>query len=116
MVYEMAQIRIDPEKADEFETEVSKCIELFRAAPGCRSMLLERQVEDHSFYTLRLGWNELADHVVRFRASDAFQEWRRRAGPFFLAPPTVVHHELAVYGFDDREEKPCSGGPNVEVS
>lgn len=95
----MAHLRIDPAAAADFEAAVASCIELFRAAPGCLSFVLERQLEDDAAYVLRVGWTTLEDHMLGFRQSPAFQTWRLRAGPFFVVPPTVVHQNAAVAGF-----------------
>lgn len=94
MVFEIAHLTIDPERAEAFEAAVAGCAPLFRAAAGCRSMRLEREVEDPGRYRLVVGWDTVEDHMVGFRNSPAFADWRAAAGPFFLAPPTVVHTEV----------------------
>lgn len=91
MIHENAHITIDPARAADFENAVSQCAPLFRAARGCRGMSLERQIEDPGQYVLRVVWDTVEDHMVHFRGSADFQKWRELAGPFFLAPPTVVH-------------------------
>jgi hypothetical protein len=42
------------------------------------------------------------NHMVDFRESEDFQEWRRLAGPHFAAPPRVEHVSIAVAAFDDK--------------
>jgi hypothetical protein len=36
-------------------------------------------------------WDSVEAHMVDFRSAPDFQEWRRVAGPFFAATPTVEH-------------------------
>ncbi len=99
MITEIARLTVDPDRADAFEAAVAGCAALFRAAPGCRSMRLDREIEDRSRYRLTVEWDTIEDHMTGFRGSDAFEQWRAAAGPFFAAPPEVVHCEVAVRCF-----------------
>ena len=99
MITEIAHLVIDPTRAAAFEAAVAGCAELFRAAPGCRSMRLEREIEDRARYRLVVGWDRIEDHMVGFRGSAAFAGWRAAAGPFFVAPPEVIHTQVAVASF-----------------
>lgn len=99
MIFEMAQIDIKPGMESAFEQAVVKAAPLFQRARGCRGMQLLRSIEQPSRYTLRVTWETIDDHLVHFRESQDFQEWRRLAGGFFAAPPQVGHIEVAVAGF-----------------
>jgi hypothetical protein len=39
-------------------------------------------------------WDTLENHMVDFRGSPAFTEWRSIVGPFFTQPPAVEHFNL----------------------
>lgn len=93
MIREIATIRIDPARADAFEAAVREAIPLFRGAAGCEGMALDRVIEEPGTYLLRVKWRTVEDHTVGFRQSEAFQQWRALAAPFFVAPPAVVHVE-----------------------
>jgi heme-degrading monooxygenase HmoA len=99
VVLEIADIQITPGTASQFEAAVAAAAPLFKRARGCKSMALRRCVEQADRYQLHVEWQTLEDHMVHFRESDDFQEWRRLAGPFFAAPPAVTHWEVAVGGF-----------------
>jgi heme-degrading monooxygenase HmoA len=99
MVLEIADIEIKPGTASQFEQAVAEAAPLFEAARGCVSMKLRRCVEQADRYQLHVQWRTLEDHTVHFRASAAFQEWRRLAGPFFATPPAVTHWGAAPVGF-----------------
>ncbi len=94
MITEIAALTIDPGRAEEFEAAVATAKPFFEAAKGCRGMSLERVVEDPARYRLIVLWDSVEDHMVTFRNSEAFQGWRRAAGPFFAEPPTVEHSRL----------------------
>jgi quinol monooxygenase YgiN len=91
MVNEIALITIDPANAAAFEAAVAEAAPLFKAAQGCHGMALERGVEDPAIYRLLVQWENVDHHMVTFRETAAFQVWRELAGPFFTAPPSVVH-------------------------
>ncbi|PRY04420.1 antibiotic biosynthesis monooxygenase [Paraburkholderia sp. BL25I1N1] len=97
MVFEIAQIEIVAGKAEEFEAGVSQAIPLFMRARGCNGVKLHRTIEHSGRYLLVVEWTTVEDHMVHFRASSDFQEWRRLVGPFFQTAPVVVHTELAVH-------------------
>jgi quinol monooxygenase YgiN len=93
MITEIAQIRIDPARATDFEAAVANAAAVFKAADGCRGMRLERGIENPAKYRLVVRWDSVEHHMVSFRNSDGFQTWRALAGPFFIDPPEVDHSE-----------------------
>ncbi|MEL1251047.1 antibiotic biosynthesis monooxygenase family protein [Aurantiacibacter gilvus] len=95
MVIEIAYITIDPAKAEEFEAAVRQAAPHFAAAEGCHGMRLERVHEDPAQYRLSVDWETVDHHMVTFRESEGFQQWRALAGPFFVEPPRVEHWHRA---------------------
>lgn len=91
MVIEIAYITIDPARSADFEAAVARAAPLFREAEGCHGMRLERVEEDAAQYRLSVDWESVDHHMITFRESDAFQQWRALAGPFFVEPPRVEH-------------------------
>jgi len=96
MVTEIARITIDPTRAGEFEAAVAQAEPLFRAQPGCTGFALERVVETPEVYHLVVGWVSVEAHNDDFRSTEAFQQWRALAGPFFVAPAVVVHVQSVI--------------------
>ena len=84
MILESAVIKVKAGMEDEFEQAVAEALPLFQRTPGCMSMQRLRGLEE----TLS----------VHFRASDDFQEWRRRVGHCFDGPPHVSHFDVAQPG------------------
>jgi heme-degrading monooxygenase HmoA len=99
MIREIAELTVDPARETEFLAAVDAAVPLFRAAPGCRALHLERVIETPGLYRLHILWERLEDHTVGFRGSEGFARWRALAGPFFTAPPRVDHAETIVPGF-----------------
>lgn len=98
-VLEIADIRVKPENSAAFEAAVAEAVPLFRAAPGCESLRLERSIEQPGRYLLVVGWATIEAHTVDFRGSEAFTAWRGLVGQYFAAPPHVEHVERVLEGF-----------------
>ena len=93
MITEIATLTIDPAKATDFEAAVAAAAPHFKSAEGCHGMSLEKVIETPGLYNLRVLWETVDHHMVTFRNSDNFQQWRALAGPFFTEAPKVGHGE-----------------------
>jgi len=91
MIHEIAEIDVTPGSEEAFEAAVAAAAPHFRAAKGCRSLKLHRSIEMPSRYRLVVEWDSVDDHIVSFRESDGFQQWRALASPHFAAAPRVEH-------------------------
>jgi quinol monooxygenase YgiN len=97
MIAEIAQISVKPGQENEFEAGVAKAVPVFLRAKGCHGVRLERSIEQPSRYLLVVQWETVDDHMVTFRSSDDFQEWRKLVGHYFEKPPEVQHtREIAL--------------------
>ena len=96
MIREVADIRIAPERAAEFEEAIHRGVrEVISKAAGFQRYCVERCIESPGRYLLVIEWGSVDDHMVGFRQSPAFPAWRAIVGPFFAAPPVVEHFEAA---------------------
>ncbi|MBP0623363.1 antibiotic biosynthesis monooxygenase family protein [Cupriavidus consociatus] len=91
MIKEIAQITIKPGTEQEFEQGVNQAKPLFLRSRGCHGVQLFRSVESSEQYTLVVEWETLEDHMVHFRESSEFQQWRALVGGSLAAPPKVHH-------------------------
>lgn len=95
MIRELARLQIEESRIEDFLEGYRQAVPLFLAARGCRSVALEQCVEDPGRFHLNVIWETLEDHTVHFRGSDGFQKWRALVGPFFTAPPDVLHFHVS---------------------
>ena len=98
MVTELAEIHITPGTDAAFLAAVEQAAPLFQRARGCKSMRIAKRIEDADCYLLMVEWETVDDHLVHFRESAEYQEWRRLASPFFAQAP-AVHHVAPVQQF-----------------
>ncbi|MES2742606.1 MAG: antibiotic biosynthesis monooxygenase [Pseudomonadota bacterium] len=99
MIYEIAELYIQPGAHQAFEAAAAEAVPLFQRAAGCRAMRLDRTVERPDVYRLIISWETLEAHTVDFRASADFQAWRALVGAYFSAPPHVEHTSTVLGGF-----------------
>jgi len=95
MILEIADIRIKPESAAQFDAAIRHGVESVIAhAHGFRGYRVTRGIETPERFVLMIFWDTLEDHMVAFRGSAAFPQWRAIVGPHFAAPPAVEHFTL----------------------
>lgn len=80
----------------DFEAAFAQAKGIIGAAPGFRSLRLERCVETPSRYLLLVEWNQLEDHTEGFRGSGRYQEWRKLLHHFYDPFPLVEHYEAVL--------------------
>lgn len=102
MITETAILEIDPAHEREFEHALRAAVPLFLNAPGCGGVEFYRSLEQAGRYHLVVQWQRVEDHVVHFRGSEGFREWRRLVGGYFAKPPLVEHvQKLALAAHQD---------------
>lgn len=98
MIYELAELEVKPGQEADFIAAAEKAKAFFLSAEGCLAFQVTRSIEQPQRFRLLVQWNTLDDHMVGFRNSDNFLEWRKLAGPHFASPPRVEHLEILVEG------------------
>jgi len=93
MILELASIHIQPGQSTAFEAAYLEASKVIASAKGYIKHELQRSLEVEHHYMLFVEWQTLGDHMVGFRESPLFLEWRRLIGPFFARPPEVEHYE-----------------------
>lgn len=106
MIKELAEIDIRPGDEAAFEAAAAIARGLFLGSQGCHAFRLHRSMEQPSRYRMVVDWETIEDHMIEFRNSDAFLEWRRLCSPYFQNPPRVEHLVVVVEGFSDDAEMP----------
>lgn len=93
MVLEIAQYTAQPGKADEFQAGLLRGAEIIRRARGCRSVTPRRQIEDPHKFVMFIEWETLDDHIVVFRNSPEFAEYRSHINGLYV-DIQATHYEL----------------------
>jgi len=94
MIMETALMEIVAGKELEFESAMEQAKAVVAQANGFQVIHVHRGVEQPSTYLVAIGWDTVEDHMVGFRESELFTQWRGLIGPFFANPPEVTHWQL----------------------
>jgi heme-degrading monooxygenase HmoA len=93
MVLEHALLSVQPGQEAAFESAFAQAKQIIAAMPGFRHLSLSRCLERPSTYLLLVEWDHLEDHIVGFRGSPEYQQWRQLLHHFYDPFPAVEHYE-----------------------
>lgn len=95
MILELVDIRIHPGKQADFDLAIIQGLEqVISKSKGYIGYKVNKGIETPERYVLLIYWQTLENHMVDFRGSPAFLEWRGFVGPFFAVPPVVEHFTI----------------------
>lgn len=93
MILEIAEFTVPADKAAEFETLLECAGGVISQASGYLGHTWHRSVDRPGKFIALIEWRTRDDHMVGFRESPRFAEWRAVLGPYFIVPPVVDHCE-----------------------
>ena len=98
MISVVAILNIRPGHSAEFEAAFDQAAACIAAAPGYLGHELHQCLDTPDRYLLVEHWQSREAHMLGFRQSPEFQEWKRLTHPFYDPFPTVEHYApLASY-------------------
>src|SRR6478672_4723639 len=92
MIYEHADLRINPETETGFLVDFAAVRRLLLEAEGCLSVELLVSVDTPAAYLLRVGWERIEDHTDTFPGTLQANELGRVLMAHCAAPPNVIHY------------------------
>jgi len=93
MILEVAIMKIKPDQISNFEAAFPKAEAIISSIPGYISHEMQRCVETKGRYHFLIRWENIDAHMINFRQSPKFQEFRGVLGGFFAEPPVAEHFE-----------------------
>jgi heme-degrading monooxygenase HmoA len=94
MILEAASFKIKAGESPRFEAAFADAAKVICQASGYISHAMQRSVDVDDHYLLLVKWHTRDDHMIGFRESPLFLEWRRLIGPYFAGTPEVEHYEF----------------------
>jgi heme-degrading monooxygenase HmoA len=93
MILEAVVLNVREGQSADFEAAFEEAKSIVAASPGFIGVRLLRCLETSNRYQLLIEWESLEAHVVGFRESAPFSEWRRLLHHFYEPMPLVEHYE-----------------------
>jgi heme-degrading monooxygenase HmoA len=95
MILELVDIRIHPGQNAAFDEAIARGVRnVIAHAKGFQGFKVNKGIENPERYILQIFWDSVDNHMVDFRQSEAFAQWRAIVGPYFASPPTMEHFDL----------------------
>ncbi len=94
MILEVASFKIKTGDSPKFEAAFADAAKVIAQASGYISHEMQRSVDVADHYLLLVKWRSRDEHMIGFRESTLFLEWRRLLGPYFAGTPEVEHYEF----------------------
>ncbi|MCY9513144.1 antibiotic biosynthesis monooxygenase family protein [Paenibacillus apiarius] len=107
MILEVAMLHIKPGMKSDFESSFRKASKIISKARGYIEHELQKCVEEDNKYILLVRWESLKDHMVGFRQSDEYEDWKALLHHYYDPFPTVEHYitiNLESLNTDDEDE------------
>lgn len=98
MILEVAILHVRQGQQHEFERAFQTAQQIISSMKGYVSHQLQRCLEHPGQYILLVNWNTLEDHIVGFRSSEQYQQWKALLHHFYDPFPVVEHYELLFAG------------------
>lgn len=103
MILEVAVLDVKPGMTAEFETAFLKASQIIAGSPGYISHELQRCLENPNRYILLVRWQTVEDHMIGFRQSAEYQQWRSLLHHFYDPFPMVEHYAQVFPDLVERE-------------
>lgn len=91
MILEAVMLHVRNGLEDEYEDAFRKASGIISSTQGYVSHELQRCLEVQGKYLLLVRWETLGDHMIGFRESSEYQEWKQLLHHFYDPFPTVEH-------------------------
>jgi len=93
VILEVAILDVKPNQEQEFEKAFIEAQKIITSINGYISHQLQKCIEKNNRYILLVNWKKLDDHMVGFRGSNEYQEWRILLHHFYEPFPEVEHYQ-----------------------
>jgi heme-degrading monooxygenase HmoA len=94
MILEVAILDVIPDKTAEFEANFQKAQEIISSMNGWLGHQLQQCLELPNRYILLVRWQTVEDHIIGFRESKAYEEWKKLLHHFYSPFPVVEHYSM----------------------
>ena len=96
MIREVAQISVREDAHEQFAADLSRAVaEILPNVDGLIEFVHVGWCRERpNVYMFTIDWETLDDHLVGFRESEQFTQWRTLIGPHFDGPAVVEHFSL----------------------
>jgi heme-degrading monooxygenase HmoA len=93
MILEVAALNVKPGHEAAFEKAFGEAQSIIGSMPGFISLKLRRCLETSNRYLLLVEWEKLEDHIIGFRQSPQYRQWKKLLHHFYYPFRTFENYE-----------------------
>jgi heme-degrading monooxygenase HmoA len=93
MILEVAILDVIESQTPAFELAFKEAEKIISTMNGYINHELKRCLEKNNRYILLVNWETLEDHILGFRQSPQYLEWKKLLHHFYDPFPTVEHYQ-----------------------
>lgn len=93
MILEVAIISVKNGQEQNFEKDFLTAGQFISSIKGYVKHSLQKCLEQKNKYILLVEWENLEDHIIGFRQSAQYLEWKKLLHDYYDPFPTVEHYE-----------------------
>jgi len=93
MILEAVMLQVKPGSEGDYEETFRTASKIISSMPGYVSHNLQRCMEVKGKYLLLVSWENIEDHIVGFRESNEYKEWKNLLHRYYDPFPVVEHFE-----------------------
>jgi heme-degrading monooxygenase HmoA len=105
MIIEIAILSVKAGEGPAFERDFTEASRYISQSEGYVSHQLQRCLETKNRYILLVNWSSVEAHMVVFRNSKVFLEWKRLLHHYYDQPAIVEHYSKVYEGTGDRSNQ-----------
>jgi heme-degrading monooxygenase HmoA len=91
MILEQAILYIKEHQSKAFEADFKKAGNIINKMPGYKIHQLLKCLEVEDKYLLLVEWETIEDHIIGFRGSEEYQNWKSLLHHYYQPFPVVEH-------------------------
>lgn len=101
MILEVAILYVKEGQEKDFEKDFAIAGQYISAIKGYVKHSLRKCLEENNKYILLVDWLTLEDHIIGFRTSPEYLEWKSLLHHYYNPFPIVEHYEII---FEDENK------------
>lgn len=91
-VFEVAQLTVNPARAEDFERNIVKMMGVVSAADKCSGVQVLHGIEEPNRCLLLVEWDNVEAHQA-FAASEGFGPFVQELMEYLAEPPSAMHYK-----------------------
>ncbi|MEO7120726.1 MAG: antibiotic biosynthesis monooxygenase [Ginsengibacter sp.] len=96
MILEVAILHVIPGREKQFEEDFKIAGKYISSIKGYIRHSLRKCIDEENKYILLVDWEQLDDHIITFRQSEQYLEWKKLLHNYYNPFPIVEHYETII--------------------